>query len=166
MTDRLRLHLLRHADAGDSVAWSGPDATRPLTSKGRGQAERLGRFLAASGVAIDALVTSPKVRAGETADLIAVALGLTVRVDDRLGDPLSFEALTAVLADAGSPIAPILVGHDPDLSELASSLTGAAMAMKKGAIVAIDVQGALGPGAGSLRWLVPPAILVAGDRQA
>lgn len=154
------LHLLRHAHAGDWSAWDGPDAARPLTDKGRAQSERLGRFLAGMGFEPDAIVTSPKVRAAQTADIVAAAVGVAVSVDDRLGGPLDLAALEALLDAAGAPERPVLVGHDPDLSELVAVLCGAAgVPMRKGAFARIEVDRPLQAGAGTLRWLVPPDLL-------
>src|SRR6478735_3772247 len=80
------LHLLRHAHAGDPYAWDGPDAARPLTDKGRGQAERVGRFLQGIKFTTEGVITSPKVRAEETARIVAELLDLPLVVDDRLAD--------------------------------------------------------------------------------
>jgi len=157
--DRLKLHLLRHADAGDPAAWTRSDAERPLSNKGRRQAELLGRFLASGGFRTDAVVTSPKARAAETAELVAAELVTPVLVDDRLAVDFGPEELSAILADAGDPIRPVLVGHDPDLSALASWLTGTEITMKKGAMLRIDLVGPPGPGQGQLRWLLPPDLL-------
>ena len=63
------LHLLRHADAGDPEAWTGPDAVRPLSDKGRKQSKRLGDHLASIGFTADAIITSPKIRAEQTAEI-------------------------------------------------------------------------------------------------
>jgi len=51
------IHLLRHAHAGDRGAWAGPDATRPLSDKGRDQSDRLGRFLAGIHFRPDVVLT-------------------------------------------------------------------------------------------------------------
>ena len=85
MADRTELYLLRHAHAGDPEAWSGDDALRPLSAKGEAQAERLGAFLAGVSFGPDAIVTSPKVRAAETARIVAGHLDMTVSEDPRLG---------------------------------------------------------------------------------
>lgn len=154
------LHLLRHAHAGDWSAWDGPDATRPLTDKGRSQAERLGAFLAGLGFAPDAIITSPKMRATQTAEIVAAALGSPVTVDDRLAGPLQPATVDAILDDHGSPVRPVLVGHDPDFSELVAVLCGAGgVPMRKGAFARVEVDRPLQPGAGTLRWLVPPDLL-------
>ena len=69
----IALHLLRHAHAGDPERWHGDDAERPLSEKGRRQSERLGRLLAGVDEAPDLFISSPKVRARETAELVAAA---------------------------------------------------------------------------------------------
>ena len=153
----LRLYLLRHADAGDPMAWTSGDAQRPLSAKGRRQAERLARHLVAIGFETDALISSPKLRARETAEIVADALDLTVRLDERLATGFDLEIVEAILRDAGGPQRPVLVGHDPDFSDLAADLSGTpAVALKKGALARIDVDEGLAPGAGRLRWLLPP----------
>ena len=156
MTD---LHLLRHADAGDPAEWTGPDELRPLSAKGRRNAERLGRHLERIGYGLDVIVTSPKVRARETADLVAAALKLRVAVDERLAGSLGLSELAGVVADAGQPARPLLVGHDPDFSELLTLLTGVSAAMAKGSLARITFEGAAEPGSGTLVFLLPPRLL-------
>jgi phosphohistidine phosphatase len=154
------LHLLRHAHAGDWTEWTGPDATRPLTDKGRAQADRLGRFLKGRGFATDAIITSPKARAAQTAEIVAGQLELPVLVDDRLAVAVDLLALEDILRDHGTPERPLLVGHDPDFSELVAVLCGASdIPMRKGAFVRIEVDCPLQPGTGTLRWLIPPDLL-------
>jgi phosphohistidine phosphatase len=156
----IELHLLRHAHAGDPMAWDGPDERRPLSDKGEKQADRLGRFLAGVGFTTDAVITSPKVRAAQTADIVARHLSVPVVVDARLAGGLGLAALDAMLHDAGDPARPVLVGHDPDFTDLVEILTGsAAITMKKGAIIRLDVARPLEAGGGSLAWLVTPDLL-------
>jgi phosphohistidine phosphatase SixA len=157
----IQLHLLRHADAGDPAAWRGDDADRPLSDKGYQQAERLALHLALAGFEPDAVVSSPKVRALQTAEIVAAALGIEVRVDDRLGETLSIPGVEAILRDAGDVARPVLVGHDPDFSELLSSLADARLEMKKGALARIDLPDGLRAGGARLRWLLPPDLLPA-----
>jgi phosphohistidine phosphatase len=150
------LHLLRHAHAGDAETWDGPDATRPLSDKGRAQSERLGAFLAEIGFVTDALITSPKVRALQTAELVADRLGVEVADDARLGGMLDLDVVEAILRDAGDPVRPLLVGHDPDFSDLLETLCGAPIPMRKGAFARIEVDRPLEARGGTLRWLLPP----------
>ncbi|MEW5992624.1 MAG: histidine phosphatase family protein [Chloroflexota bacterium] len=152
------LLLVRHADAGDPLAWSGPDADRPLSRKGQKQAERLAAMLRGLRAAPDTLVSSPKARAAQTAEILGAALGLELRLHDGLGGPLDLEVLAAILADNGDPHRPILVGHDPDFSDLASELVGSAVALRKGALARIDLEMPPTAGEGVLRWLVPPEL--------
>jgi phosphohistidine phosphatase len=154
----LLLHLLRHAHAGDGVTWEGPDEQRPLTRRGRHQAQRLGRFLLGNGIRPGAIVSSPKVRAIQTAELVAEALGMTVGIDLRLGDAYDLVGLERIALDTGVAD-PMLVGHDPDLSSALSELCGAGLAMRKGTLATIEAPRPFEPDGGSLRWLVPPDLL-------
>jgi phosphohistidine phosphatase SixA len=124
------IYLLRHGDAGAS---GGDDATRRLTAKGARQARDAGTALAALGAAPAACLTSPRVRAAETARLAGAPLGLEAEAETALGggafDSLS---LTAGRGDV------LLVGHEPDLSNEVARLTGARVKMRKGGIAAID----------------------------
>ena len=156
----MELGLLRHAHAGDAATWSRPDDIRPLTDKGRGQAERLGRLLASAGFVPDAMLTSPRVRAVQTAEIVGDELGVPVRTDPRLGSFLDLGALEAILDDAGAPVRPILVGHDPDFSDLLVLLTGSpGLRLRKGAFALLDVERPLAAGSAELRWLIPPDLL-------
>jgi len=159
----VELYLLRHADAGDPGKWDGPDAQRPLSPKGEKQSERLGRFLAGMGFRPDAILSSPKLRASQTADRVAEQLGVPVTLDERLGGGVEEDVVEAILRDAGDARRVVLVGHDPDFSTLLQSLCVARnVEMKKGALARIDVERPVGPGRGDLRWLVPPDLLKPG----
>jgi phosphohistidine phosphatase len=156
----IELHILRHAHAGDPEAWTGRDETRPLSDKGEKQADRLGRFLAGVGFKPDAIITSPKLRASQTAEIVAKHLGKAISFDDRLGGSLDVAVLEALLREAGDPQRPVVVGHDPDFSELVAELSGAeSVPMSKGALARIDIERPLQSGAGTLHWLVPPDLL-------
>ena len=161
----VQLWLLRHAHAGDPMKWSGPDDIRPLSDKGRLQAERIGRLLAGSNMRPDAILSSPKLRALETARLAASELGMSVRVVDELGGPLDLAIVDALLRAAGDPQRPLLVGHDPDFSMIAAELAGVAdLPVRKATLVRIDASRPLEPGSGILRWLIPPDLLSSDGR--
>jgi phosphohistidine phosphatase len=122
--------LLRHGDAEDGT----PDAQRPLTEKGRGQARAVGAAMKALGVQLDACLTSPKVRAADTARIACEALGVEPQLEPKLsGGPFDAEALAAGLGDDV-----LLVGHDPDFSMAVHSLTGAQVRMKKGGLAGVE----------------------------
>jgi phosphohistidine phosphatase len=155
----LEIYLLRHAHAGDATAWDGPDSERPLSNKGRRQAERLGQFLADRAFAPDAILSSPKLRARQTAQLVGDALGIGVTTDDRLAGALDVEVLEALIDGAGGTSV-VLVGHDPDFTDLAMTLTGASyLPLKKATLARIDTSLPVQPGTGILRWLLPPDLV-------
>jgi phosphohistidine phosphatase len=124
--------LLRHAEAED--ARGRPDAERPLTERGCAQARAAGGALAALGVHLDACLASPRVRARETALLACEPLGLEVELTDELAggrfDP------ERVAAGFGEHV--LLVGHNPDVAQAVSDLTGARVRMKKGALAGVE----------------------------
>ncbi len=155
----LELYLLRHAHAGNPAAWDGPDSERPLSQKGRRQAERLGAFLAERAFAPDAIVSSPKLRARQTAEIVADALGLPVVGDERLAGGFDMDGVSA-LAEGVGGTSIMLVGHDPDFSDVAAALTGAGyLPLRKGALARVDLALPIQPGCGILRWLLPPSLL-------
>lgn len=124
------IYLLRHGDAEDPA---GDDSARRLTPKGERQARTAGRALAALGAGIDACLTSPKVRAAETARLACEALGVEPETAAELrGGRFDSLALTAGRGDV------LLVGHEPDFSEEVARLTGANARMRKGGLAIVD----------------------------
>jgi phosphohistidine phosphatase len=129
LSSSLVIWLLRHADAADGS----PDAERPLTDKGDTQARAAGAALKALGIQLDACLTSPKLRARQTAELVCAELGdVAPQIEARLaGGPFDAYDLVAGLGESV-----LLVGHDPDFSMAVHTLTGAQVRMKKGGLVA------------------------------
>jgi phosphohistidine phosphatase len=114
----VRLYLVRHADAAQGE----PDELRPLTPRGRQQARELGARLAAQGVAGAAVLTSPLLRARETAEEIARALGTVPEADKRLAPGATATAVQDAVSGHGENV--VAVGHQPDCSRVAAELTG------------------------------------------
>jgi phosphohistidine phosphatase len=139
------LWLLRHAEAADGLA----DDERPLTERGVQHAEAAGRALARLGTHIDTCLTSPKLRAQQTAQLACDPLGLVPIVEPMLtGEPFDARELVAV---HGEHL--LLVGHDPSFSLTLHDLTGAQARMRKGGLAGIAK--------GELLVLLRPAELAA-----
>ena len=137
--------LLRHGEAEDGS----PDAERKLTEKGEQQSRAAGLALKNLGVGLDACLSSPKVRAADTAKLACEPLGVDVQLEPKLaGGPFDANELTAGLGDHV-----MLVGHDPDFSMAVHTLTGAQVRMKKGGLAGVDK--------GELKVLLRPAELEA-----
>ncbi len=131
-----QLWILRHAEAEPHGAR--PDAERRLTERGEEQARAAGRALAALELRFHAVFTSPKVRARETARLACQHLG---------AEPVEHAAL-ATGFDRGEALALVrpdervlVVGHDPDLSQLVHDLTGARVGLRKGGVAGVRVDG-------------------------
>jgi phosphohistidine phosphatase len=124
------IYLLRH---GDAERGDGDDAARRLTPKGERQSEVAGRALAALGVSVDSCMTSPKVRAADTARLACEALPVEPEVAGELaGGGFDSGALTAGRGDA------ILVGHNPDFANEIARLTGASAKIRKGGLAIVE----------------------------
>jgi len=143
--------LLRHGDAEDG---DGDDAARRLTPKGEAQARAAGQALASMGVEIDVCLTSPRVRALDTARIACQALGVPVEECPELrGGDFDPQALSTGRGNT------LLVGHEPDFSAAIAASTGANVELKKGGVAAIE--------AGRLvRLLRPPELRVLAAREA
>jgi phosphohistidine phosphatase len=129
----VRVYLCRHAKA----AAGEPDELRALTHEGVQQAARLGERLAAEPEPPGLVVSSPLVRARQTAAAVSRATGAELRVDERLAPGATAEDLRAVLAEISGPVA--TVGHQPDCSEIAIALTGADPGFPAAGYAAIDL---------------------------
>jgi phosphohistidine phosphatase len=122
--------LLRHGEAEDDAP---DDASRRLTKKGERQSRTAGLALAKLGVELEACLTSPKVRALDTARLACEALEIDVEETDSLrGGDFDPEEVAAGRGNV------LLVGHEPDFSRAIQRATGARIDMKKGGLAAID----------------------------
>jgi phosphohistidine phosphatase len=128
------IYLLRHGTAERSDE---DDAARRLTAEGKRQSEAAGRALAALGAPIEACLTSPKLRASETAELACAALGIQAEVVEALAGG-AFDSLELAAGHGEA----MLVGHEPDFSNEVARLTGAKAKLRKGGLAVVD-RGAL-----------------------
>jgi phosphohistidine phosphatase len=155
-----RVYFLRHGKAAARSEWQDDDGLRPLTPEGEKELRREAVALKRLGLAPDVIVTSPLVRARQTADIVAAGLGLEERVveDERLARGFDARALGKVAAAHPSADQVMVVGHEPDFSATIGELTGGAVAMKKGGLARVDLA-AGSPGSGELVWLLTPPLL-------
>ena len=130
----MQLFIVRHAEAAPGE----PDDLRPLTKAGREQARRLGRQLADDGIQPDAVLSSPLLRARETAVAIAKAVGGEVETDDRLAPGADPDDVRAAAAGRGATV--VVVGHQPDCGRAVAALSGGREpAFPPGGVVAVEV---------------------------
>lgn len=136
----LNLYLIRHEDAGDAER----DEHRSLTELGRRRMRKTARFCLEQGVVVDAIFTSPLVRAVQTAEILAEGLGFDgpIEAHAEIAFPSRIETLTRLIDTApGSWRGLALVGHEPTLGLLAHHLLGAEAGlrgMRKGAVLALE----------------------------
>ena len=114
----MRVFLVRHAE----TAAGSPDDLRPLTPLGREQAKSLGARLRKEGVRPDVIVSSPLLRARETAAFLAVELEVETVSDEGLAPGATPETLAAAVAGRGKTV--VAVGHQPDCSRIAAAVSG------------------------------------------
>ncbi|MBI3821275.1 MAG: phosphohistidine phosphatase SixA [Planctomycetes bacterium] len=158
----MELYLIRHADAvplGEQGVTT--DEERPLTEKGNAQSESAAKALAARGVALDKIYTSPLVRARQTAEILMRVWSkpeLTLETCDLLAPGGRLRKLSKYLMKSGG--AKIgLVGHMPDLSEFAGWLLGdkkMQLDFAKAGVACIVCGELPAKGMGTLEWLVTP----------
>jgi phosphohistidine phosphatase len=125
------LFLIRHAEAAPGE----PDELRALTPAGRETARALGEELA--GARLDAVLTSPLLRARETAQAIAKASGLDAQADERLAPGATADDVRAAIAGRGERVA--VVGHQPDCSLIATAVSGIDPGFPPGGAAQLDL---------------------------
>ena len=163
MPGPFELYFVRHGlaeERGD--AWP-DDAKRPLTDEGMSRMRKSARGLTRIGVTLDVILTSPLVRARQTAEILASALDprpSMVSIDSLKPDGTS----AAVLADLDKHSRKCriaLVGHEPMMGEIAARLIGSRhpIEFKKGGVCRIDVDDLPPAGPGDVRWMLTPKIM-------
>jgi phosphohistidine phosphatase len=159
----LELYLIRHGVAAERGEDFPDDSKRPLTNAGISRLRKEAKALDALGVTIDHIITSPLVRTKQTADILAESLKSkpSVSQSDALAPAGTSTAVVQELAKHMRKGRIALVGHEPNVGELAARLIGARMPLefKKGAICRIDFEVFPPKGMGQLRWFVTPRML-------
>jgi phosphohistidine phosphatase len=157
------LFLIRHGVAEErGDAWP-DDSKRPLTAEGTSRLRKSARGLARLGVVFDVILTSPLVRARQTADVVASVYDPRPHIvtAESLAPGGAYHALLTELEKQTRRARIALVGHEPGLGELAARLAGSRhpLELKKGALCRIDVEALPPTGPGTLRWLLTPRIM-------
>lgn len=164
----MNLSFLRHGLAADAqAAGLEADRARPLTDEGRDKTRRVADGLRRLGLVFDCILTSPLVRARETAEIVATVLGTkkALHVTDHLVPGATLHALVDELNRHHAGCAEILlVGHEPDLSRHIAVLTSGRPAvqieMKKAGLCRLEIEDLRAGRCATLQWLLPPKLLV------
>jgi phosphohistidine phosphatase len=136
------LWLLRHGKAEPHDAR--PDFERRLTERGEKQARAAGRALAALELEFEHVFTSPRVRALQTAQLACEALGLEPVVHEPLSGGFSRDDALELLAGVSEDARILIVGHEPDFSQLVHDFSGGRIDLKTGGVAAVRLDGSRG----------------------
>jgi phosphohistidine phosphatase len=164
MAATIELYIVRHAIAAERGPNYPDDRKRPLTSEGIARFKQAVEGLKDFDVKLELVLTSPLTRASHTAELLVAGIGGKPRLDvlEDLAPGGRMPAVLEAIAKASKRARHIaLVGHEPDLGELAARLLRArgTIEFKKGAVCCMELDGAMPNGPGTLRWLLPPRAL-------
>jgi phosphohistidine phosphatase len=154
----MKLYFLRHGLA-DWPDWDpARDHERPLTKDGVKKMREQAKTLAGLDMRFEAVLSSPYVRAYQTADIVAQQLGLEVTTEPRLAPGFNADKLRQIIEDHADAQALLLVGHEPSFSTVIADLIGGGrVLLKKGALARVDVNDAI---RGELVWLLQPKTLI------
>lgn len=156
----VKLLLMRHGPAENPDNWQGEDAARPLTESGRNMVEWVAAQLDSLTLDLEEVCTSPLLRARQTAELLVGAFGtelVPLTEDERLARDLGLTELREVLDDRPGARRLLLVGHEPYLSALVTSLTGGKVVLEPAGLARIHLDEREMTGA--LEWLASPRLL-------
>jgi phosphohistidine phosphatase len=158
----LNLYLVRHGLATwPAGAWPGSDAERPLTPEGEHIIRAEGAALARLGLQPDLILHSPLLRARQTAEIIAEALGLAdrVRAHELLSPGFDHKALKKLLHEHAERESLMLVGHAPDMAQVVEKITGGAVKIKEGTVAHVKIEKPDESLKGALIWLATAELL-------
>jgi phosphohistidine phosphatase len=163
----MRCYFLRHGIAVDAEAWGGSDFDRPLTRDGIARMQREAKAIDELSLGLDCIVSSPLLRAKQTAQIVAERLELQEKLveDPRLASGFDLERLGAILAAHAQAESLMLVGHEPTMSAtIGRAIGGASIELKKAALAGIELVDRESM-TGTLLCLIPPKALVALGRR-
>ncbi len=151
----MKLYFMRHGIAEDGVGVS--DHDRRLTQRGIQRIETAGRVLKMSGIHPAHIYSSPRIRAKQTAEIVAQALGMTVELRDEVNFSFSPQAVESLITGLPNEAEVIFVGHEPSMSDTLGQITGGEVLMKKGSLARVELF-TRSPVKGALVWLIAPRL--------
>jgi phosphohistidine phosphatase len=157
----MEIYFLRHANAGQHQLNAARDEKRPLDELGIRQSHIVGRALASLKIKPDAIISSPLIRAAETAAIVAEEIGHRDKIilDDALRPDATYEQFEQLLARHRNKDAIMVVGHNPSMTEFLNRLIKAgdeSVEFKKGAIAKVEKESGE---AAVLKWSMPPKVV-------
>lgn len=159
----MNCYFLRHGIAVEPDEWQRSDDDRPLTREGIARMEREAKGIEDLSLDLDVIVTSPLLRARQTAEIVAdrLKLGGGIVEDARIAHGFDADSCRAILADHTDAQSIMLVGHEPTMSETIGRLIGgASIELKKAALAAVEFADHSAR-VGTLIFLIPPKLLAA-----
>ena len=156
------VYFMRHGDAGDKRFWEGDDADRPLSELGVERTTAAAKHFARTRFRPTKILTSPLVRATQTAEIVAEMLGDEdlVEVDSRLAPDFDVRVLRRILKENPEQTKLLLVGHEPSFSAVIDEVMGGgSIVLKKGGVARVDIEH-LNPPCGRLIWLDAPSLFI------
>lgn len=154
----MQLYFFRHGEAEDAPPGT-DDFDRRLTKRGQERVEAAGLALVKLGLKPKHIYCSPRVRANQTADILAAALKLPVEVKEAVNFGFNLDMIPPLMNGLGNEDEILFVGHEPDLSITVSTLIGGGeIIMKKGGLARVDVISHK-PLRGSLAWVLTPKLM-------
>ena len=148
----MKLCFLRHGEA-DWPNWNKPDDERPLTERGRKEMKRVAKYLECLKFVPDAILTSPLPRASQTAEIVGKRLGIELQIEPALAHSFNIERLRRLVAKTNAECA-MIVGHEPEFSDVIGKLTGGKIKISKAGIALLEINDSCT--SGTLLWLFPP----------
>ncbi|MCY4539583.1 MAG: phosphohistidine phosphatase SixA [Chloroflexi bacterium] len=150
----MRIYFVRHGIAEDL---SSSDFARELTKRGRVRLATAAKVMKRVGLRPSVILTSPRLRSLQTAEIIAAELKVDVTVNEAVNFGFNLSDVQALTDDMTYDDEVMFVGHNPDMSELVNEMTGADVAMKKGGLARVDVYDR-NTARGELVWLIAPKV--------
>jgi len=150
----MRLYFIRHGKASNMAD---TDHARPLTEVGVERTQLIARVLLRLEVAPVRIVASPRVRAQQTAEIIAQTLVLSFETSDLVNYEFDLSAVSELISGLKPDSEVVFVGHNPSMSEVVQEMTGATLSLKTSAVACVDVTP---PGLtlARLHWLLTPRL--------
>lgn len=158
----MRLYFLRHGEAED-MSSGVSDHERQLTAKGVERIQTAAQVMSSLHIKPTRIYASPRVRALQTAEIVAKALDRKVEVTEAVNYSFNVTAVESLIAGQTENDEVMFVGHEPSLSKVIDQLTGGNIAMKRGGLARVDAVFPTSPLRGQLIWLIAPKIFDALD---